>query len=283
MNAAVKIILIPISILALLALVGWVGLRVRPAPFPAYVGKTPRLPAPDPAMVDLPTDLPTPVTRYYRAIMGEQVPVVETAVISGRGRLRIKGVTFPARFRFTHSAGQGYRHYIEVTFFGRPLMKVNEWFLDGQARMELPMGVIENEPKIDSAANLSLWGEAVWHPAVFLTDPRVRWEAVDDQTARLIVPVGGSDGQDEDAFTVTFDPETGLLHSLEAMRWKEPASPEKILWRNEPLGWRGFNGVQVPSPAATIWADEGTPWAVWTVEEIVYNVDVSEYIRAEGP
>ncbi|HEY53691.1 MAG TPA: hypothetical protein G4N94_09565, partial [Caldilineae bacterium] len=199
-------------------------------------------------------------------------------VISGRGRLRIKGVTFPARFRFTHIAGQGYRHYIEATFFGYPLMKVNEWYLDGQARMELPMGVIENEPKIDSAANLSLWGEAVWFPSILLTDPRVRWEAVDDATARLIVPYG----DDEEAFTVAFDPETGLLLKLEAMRWKEPGSEAKTLWRNEPLGWQRFSGTLVPSPAATTWLDEGSPWAVWTIEDVAYNVDVSDYIQARG-
>ncbi len=282
MNIAAKIVLILIGILALLAIAGWAGLRVRPKPFPTHTAQTPPLPAPEPAVIELSAGLPAPVARYYRTILGERVPVVETAVISGRGRLRIKGATFPARFRFTHVAGQSYRHYIELTFFGRPLMKVNEWYLDGRARMELPMGVIENEPKIDSAANLSLWGEAVWFPSILVTDPRVRWEAIDDVSARLIVPAGSRDGDGEDSFTVSFDPETGLLRRLEAMRWKEPTSPEKIRWRNEPLDWRPFDGVQIPSPAATTWEDEGTPWAVWTVEEIVYNVDVSDYIRARG-
>ena len=51
--------------------------------------------------------------------------------------------------------------YIEATIFGYPVMKVNEWYLDSKARMELPVGVIENEPKIDMAANLALWGESV--------------------------------------------------------------------------------------------------------------------------
>ncbi len=37
-------------------------------------------------------------------------------------------------------AGHGYRHYIEATVFGYPVMKVNEYYFDGKARMELPEG-----------------------------------------------------------------------------------------------------------------------------------------------
>ena len=74
----------------------------------------------------------------------------------GRGRLRLPskgGISFPARFRFTHHAGQGYRHYIEATMFGYPVMKINEYYLDGNARMELPVGVIENEN--DASASMT--------------------------------------------------------------------------------------------------------------------------------
>jgi hypothetical protein len=271
-----------LSLVILIPVLLAVGLRVQPRPFPPYPEPTQALTA-----VPLPSDLPAPVARYYKTIMGEEVPVVETAVISGRGQLRIKGVTFPARFRFTHIAGQGYRHTIEATLFGYPLMKVNEWYLDGQARLELPVGVIENEPKIDAAANLSLWGEAVWLPSIFITDPRVRWEAVNENTARLIVPFDSAQdrpaGDGEESFTVTFDPQTGLLRTLTALRWKEADSETKLLWTNEVLGWQTFNDVLLPSPATTTWSDEGTPWAVWTIEEIACNVDVDDYIRTEGP
>ena len=48
-------------------------------------------------------------------------------------------------------------------------------------------------------------------------------------------------------------------------------------------GEQTFHGIKIPSPASVTWLDEGTPWSVWTVEDVVYNVDVSEYIRAKGP
>lgn len=39
--------------------------------------------------------------------------------------MRVGGLTFRARFRFTHKAGQDYRHYIEATIFGITILKVN--------------------------------------------------------------------------------------------------------------------------------------------------------------
>ena len=54
-------------------------------------------------------------------------------------------------------------------------------------------------------------------------------------------------------------------------------------WLLEPLEWETFQGVLIPSVASVTWQDQGTPWLVWEVEEVVYSVDVGEYIRARGP
>lgn len=262
-----------LSLVMLVPLLLVAGLRMQPRPFSAYPQPTQPL-----STTALPADLPAPVARYYQTMMGDKVSVVETAVITGRGTLRFMGITFPARLRFTHDAGQGYRHYIEATIFGYPLMKINERYLDGQARMKLPVGVIENEPKVDMAANLGLWGESIWLPSIYLTDPRARWQAIDETSARLIVPFEMS----EDAFTVFFDPETGLIKRMEALRYRE-ADAEKILWQLDILAWDEYQGILIPSRSTVTWADEGSPWLVIELDDITYNADVKEYIRAEGP
>jgi hypothetical protein len=270
----VEIVIGILIALVVLAAIAWLGLRVGPRPFAPYPVRTPEL-----ETVPLPADLPAPVERFYRAVYGDRVPAIESAVISGRARMRVAGITFPARFRFTHVAGQAYRHYIEATIFGLPVIKVNESYLDGKGRMELPFGVIEDEPKIDQAANLGLWAESVWLPAIFITDPRVRWEPVDDHTALLAVPFG----QVEETLVVRFDPRTGLLHFLEAMRYRDADDEAKILWINEGREWRAIDGREILAVGAVTWFDQGTPWAVFTVEEVVYNADMSQYIRATGP
>jgi hypothetical protein len=280
-----KIIYIAIIVLAVLVFIGWLGLKVQPKSF-----AMPALPATgafsvaDESLETVPlrAGLPPPVERFYRRIYGENVPVITSAIISGRGTLRLpsgKGITFPGRFRFTHKAGQDYHHYIEATFFGQPLMKVNEHYLKGNSRFELPFGVTENEPKVNQGANLALWAEsAFWLPSILVTDPQVRWEPVDEMTASLIVPFG----ELEETFIVHFDPETGLLRSMESMRYHEATSTTKTLWRNEALAWETVDDFEIATQSALTWQDEGTPWAIFTVEELVYNLDVEEYIREKG-
>ena len=266
------ILVIIVSVLIFLIGLGWVGLLVQPASFPLYPQGT-RL-----ETTTLPQNLPAPVERFYQKIYGDEIPVINSAVITGRAAMKIRGITFPARFRFTHEAGQNYRHYIEATWFGFPIMKVNERYLEGISRMELPFGVTEGELKINQAANLGLWSETIWLPAYFLTDNKVRWEAVDEVTAFLVVPFEES----SERFLVRFDPKTSLIKMLESMRYRDAKDASKILWLNEITEWNTVNGYTIPKRAALTWFDQGTPWASFMVEDVVYNADVKEYVRAKG-
>ncbi len=267
-----KPFLLIVSILVLLILVVFIGLKIQPKPFPSFPLFTTEL-----NTIPLPDNLPDPVTRFYTELYGDEIPLIESAVISGTGHLRINGLTLPARFRFIHQTGQDYRHYIENTIFGLPFFKVNEHFLNGTARLELPFGVSEGE-QVDQAANLALWAEAIWMPSVWVTDPRVRWEPADESSAILVVPFN----EEEERFTVTFDSDSGLLLSMESMRYKAADSPNKTLWVNEVAEWSKLGQFLQPIRANVTWMDEGTPWARFQTLEVVYNTDVSSTIQNSG-
>jgi hypothetical protein len=244
------------GILAALLSAGWMGLQIQPAPFPAVAQ-----PAAPLETMPLPEGLPAPVARFYRQTYGERLPLIRSAVISGRGTLRLNGMTLPVRFRFTHDAGRSYRHYIEATVFGIPLLKVNEYYVGDRERMVFPWGVQEGNPKLDQGGNLGMWAEVLhWLPAILVTDARVRWEPVDDETALLVVPFG----EQHERFVVRFDPDSGQVRYWEVMRYKD-GSGSKTLW---------VNGA---------WFDDGQPWAVFNSEQVVYNIAVDTSFAASGP
>jgi len=252
------------------------GAQVQPEPFPDY----PQPSGPPRDVVDLPGGLPDPVDRWLRGIYGDRVPVVGTLVVTGRARIKPFGVWLPARFRFIHDCGHGYRHYIEATLFGRPVLAVNERFLDGRALMEIPIAGTEEGPLVEQAANLGMWAElAAAAPSVLVTDPRVAWHPIDERTAQLDVPLGPSQ---QDGFIVRFDPATGALRSLEAWRHRSSKEPEKILWiaAHEPGPTVGPH--RLPAVGTATWADQAEPWARFVTEDLRTDVDVTHALRARG-
>jgi hypothetical protein len=256
----------PSAMLGLGALLGlgWLGLRVRPAALTAGVPAGCIVNA-----VPLPAGLPAPVDRFYRQGYSSSVPMVNSAVIVGRGWVRLLGLRWPMRFRCVHEAGRAFTSHIEVTMFGVPVMNVDESLVDGHGQMRTPFGEQSSDPRLDQGSELRLWAEsATWLPPILVTDPRVRWSPVDDATALLHVP----SGPDGETFVARFDPVTGWLCLLEAMRFRG-TEDGKTLWLCTAQDWAPVSGQQVARTGTLTWQDQGAPWASFTVETVTYNAN----------
>jgi hypothetical protein len=263
-----------ILILVILIAAVWLGLQVKPKPF-AF----PDLKEGTVSTIPLPAGLPAPVERFYRTVYGDQLPVVDTVVITGSGRLKPFGIWLPARYVFVHNTGKDYRHYFEATFFGFPILKINEGIVGGKSFFESPMGNIENDPNTNQGANLALWAEATWFPSIWVTDPRASWQAVDGNTAILFIPYG----DENENFIVRFDPQTGLVAMMESMRYREAGEgKQKILWITRNEGDAMFPGTKINSEGSATWLDQGTPWAYFKLEGMKFNVDSTDYILQRG-
>ncbi|TXT44307.1 MAG: hypothetical protein FD137_1581 [Spirochaetes bacterium] len=267
-----KVIVVPLGILTFLVVV-LAGFRVKPAAFVPRALAEGKM-----EQIAIPQGLPAPVERYYKTIFGDTAPKVETVVFYGRCRIKPFGLWMHARFVFIHEAGRNYRHYIEATWFGLPLLKVNEGIVDGASFFEAPIGKSHDDPNTNQGANLALWAEAGWFPSLWISDPRVEWKAVDENTALLYVPYG----DDRETFVVRFDPKSGKVDFLESMRYRESGEgKKKILWitRNESAPKSGSSGL---ATGTATWMDQGSPWAYFTLEKAIYNADVSEFLRGRG-
>lgn len=274
MNVLFRVLLTSAAVLVVLVALAWLGLQVPAAAWP-----TAALP-PAPATVSIPAGLPAPVERYARAVYGDELPVIDTAVVYGRARLAPTGMYLPSRFRFYYDrASASHYHHIEVLWYRLPLLRIHERNREGVGILDLgPLGRVEDAPNTNIAGQQGFWAEVLaWVPAMALNDSRITWEAVDDNTARAILPGLG----ERFAFTVRFDAETGLLTELEAARYQSEDGNTLTRWTNRTVAWADLNGVMVPVESETQWADD-EPWAYWAIDQVVVNADVTARFEQFG-
>ena len=250
------------------AVAGFTVVPAPPAPLPL-----PQLERP--ATRGLPDGLPEPVARFFETRYGSQVEPPTGVVVNGHAWLRPAGPWFlPARFRFVHDAGRSYAHDIAITWFGLDVMRVDERYVDGRARMAIPFAVEEHTPQLAQGAALALWAEAIWFPTLWVTHPEVTWEPVDAATALLVMPFEQGDLR----ATIRFD-ETGDITGLEAERFAGADADTTSRWRNAAEGWSTIDGAWRPRVGSVRWGDDEA-WAVFTVTSVQEHVDVDALLRA---
>jgi hypothetical protein len=274
LRKATKTFMVAGGSLALLVGVGWLGLRIDPEPFSPHPEKTGELNA-----AEMPSDLPDPVRQYFQATLGEEVPHIETAVVWGRGYFNLNGLWFPMRFKSYNIAGREFRREMELTWFGMSIFRGYDAYLNGKGILEFTgllglLSVSDSGEKADQGDNLAMWAEAPFTtPSALVLDPRVRWELIDNTTARLIVPFG----EQEDSLRVEFDPETSLITQITGMRYRDQEET-KTPYRGEYSEWTTVHGIRVPYRPVATWEDQDEPYVILDIEGVEYNVDVSEKI-----
>jgi len=274
MRTLARTLWIMVALVILLVTWGWLGLQVDSGSF------TPVFTSAVPHKNPLSPNLPAPVLRFAQVLFSDGVPDVRSAMVLGQARLAPTGLPMPTRFRFYYDAARSaHYHDIQVTWFTLPFMRIHERNLDGHATLDMGIiGRVDDMPQTNRSAVQGYWGEVLaWVPSIALTDPRVRWEAIDATTARLYLP--GLD--DVEAFTVHFDADTGLMTEFETMRYQEEGNAERGRWINRVIEWGVVDGLRVPIRAQTQWNDD-IPWANWRVEQVMLDVDVSARMNQFG-
>ncbi len=259
--------LILLAVLVILSGLVTVGLSLRPRPFRPHPAPT-RL---DERVPFVP-DLPAPVRRHFSQTLGEDPPRMRSAVVWGRGKANLREVWTPLRFKAWYRPGESFYRRMEFTFFQRLVMRGIDRFLHGEGTFELG-GRVERGPGVDLDEALALWAEAVWTPAVFVNDPRVRWEPVDEQSARLRVKVENT----EITLLASFDPLTGYLTHFTSQRIS-PETGELEPWRFDLMLWKRVHGLEIPCEVALAWGETGSPWLYLTVDGVAYNVNVADQL-----
>jgi hypothetical protein len=212
--------------------------------------------------------VPAPVQRFVEAAGLADAPPIETLVMEGRGRVHIGPLPWmPIGVRMYHRLGRDYVGLIRVRPAGVTLLSVVDAFVDGAGITKIGPAA-STGPEIDQGAFLGMWAAAIAYPSTWQD---VRWEAVDDDTARVVLPFKG----DDPVALVRYDAATHMPVHFEAERYRAAGGP-KIRWYGDSAGWQSWDGVPAPRRVTAWWSDQPAPWFEMTVEKVRANVDVDE-------
>jgi hypothetical protein len=220
-------------------------------------------------------DLPAPVARFRLLAAEQGERAVETVAIETTAWMRRPWLPrIPLEIRMAHRLGYEFVHDIRI---GRRPLTFRfglDAYVAGHGLMKVGPSV-QTGAEFDQGALIALWGEALCFPASWAGRRDIRWEPVDDDTARLIVR--GPEG--DIPITVGFDPQTGCPASCEADRYK--AAGPKVGWIGRFSDWRHFDtrGVLAPGRFEVQWADEPRPWIEIRTKSVSVDTPIDDVLR----
>jgi hypothetical protein len=228
----------------------WVELRPAPA------GETF-----DPKMV---ADLPEPARRYLIHAIQPGIPLAGSVYLEMEGRIGLQPgdeklplraqeiLAAPGGLIWKANAGSGFMRISGYDFYrkGEGGMR---WFLWGV----IPVMSARGPDITRSAAGRVAMEALAWLPSVLFGRSEVRWEAIDDRSARVFIQIGN----EETESTIHVAPD-GALERVEIMRWEVDGlegSPEYLLSVAEVSGEEGeFDGYRIPTQIC-LTSKVGTP------------------------
>jgi hypothetical protein len=123
-------------------------------------------------------------------------------------------------------------------------------------------------PAIDQGTLLRFLGEIIWFPSAALA-PYLRWEGIDDRSARATMTYGGVSASG----VFTFD-EQGRALKMTASRYKgDGATATLERWEVPATDWRTLGGITIPVAGAAVWKLSGgdLEYYRWEITAVDYN------------
>ena len=164
------------------------------------MGAQDRLPAPMRFDARALEELPAPVQRYFRAVLTDGQPIITAATIEMTGTINLSPTAeqwkpFASRQRVI-TRRPGFVWDAQVQMFPGVSAHVEDSYIAGEGRLIAKLlglfTVAEShgDGEIARGEFMRWFAEAAWYPTALLPSQGVRWEAVDDDSARATIVDG---------------------------------------------------------------------------------------------
>lgn len=225
--------------------------------------------------------LPPPVLRYFRAVLQDGQAIVGGVRLSQEGQFRQSDDAdawrpFKATQLFTtRPPGFDWDARIRmaggVTAFVHDAYVVGEGLLHAEALGLITVADVRGTPAAAQGELLRYLAEAVWYPTALLPSQGVRWEEIDDSSARATL----TDGATTVSLDFYFDAD-GMIAALKAAsryHGKINGASEFAPWHGRFWAYDGRDGMRIPLEGEVAWQLPGGlfPYCRVRLREIGYE------------
>jgi hypothetical protein len=214
--------------------------------------------------------LPAPVQRYFRAVLREGQPMVAAVSVEHAGTFNMSE-TGEQWKPFTSSQRvvtkrPGFVWDGRIAMMPGLRVRVHDAYVAGEGILHatlfglVPLADVRGTPEVAQGELMRFLAEAAWYPTALLPSQGVRWEAVDERSAKATL----RDGETTLTLTFRFD-EAGLIESVRAeargrtVKGAVVPTPWEGRWRNYELR----DGMRVPLEGEVAWMLPEGPKPYW--------------------
>ena len=202
--------------------------------------------------------LPTPVRRYFELALTPGQPLVRRAHLRWAGSFLARPPEGWSPFTAEQHCSVRPRGFVwDADIRMWPLLptRVRDSYVAGEgamlARVAAVVPVVDQHgtPEMAAASLLRYLAEATWYPTALLPCEGVRWDAIDENSARATITDG--------ATTVSLDAhfgERGEIERISAMRHRDvKGTPVLTPWMGHSRDYQRVNGMMIPMSGEVEW------------------------------
>lgn len=224
--------------------------------------------------------LPALVQRYFRAVLKEGQPIIAAVTVELAGTFNLSAAgeqwkPFTSAQRII-TCRPGFLWDAKMSMLPGVVVCVVDSYIAGEGLLHaavlglFTMADVRGGGEIGRGEFMRFFAEAAWYPTVLLPSQGVRWEAVDERSAKATIVDGSL------TLTLLFRfNDAGLIDSFRAEARGAMVGKEMVMvpWEGNWSDYRAHNGMTVPFAGEVAWMrPEGRkPYFRGTVTSLAYE------------
>ena len=226
-------------------------------------------------------DLPAPVARYFARVLQQEQPIIQLARFTQTGTLRTdtksdRWLKFEAS-QIVVPPTIGFLWNARVVMAPLLHVRVRDALIAGQGSGQVSflsaftVAAAGGNLEMNSGALHRFLAEAVWYPTALLPSAKLRWSAIDDDTALATLTDNGVTVSLEFRFNAAGE----VAGIYTPARWGTfDGGYQQVPWEGHFRNYVNRGGIVVPSEGEVGWYVDGKWRSVWkgTITELSYEL-----------